>query len=94
MARSLRSWRSRVAGAVLALGLGSAQSMDQAGLEMKSLGTTENINSIVAETFKRAAEPLTADQNALAMKCWKDSVCETGHGDHRYAGDLQSCLGA
>src|SRR5438876_546509 len=70
-----------VAGAVLALGLGSAQAMDQAGLEMKSLGTTENINPIVAETFKRAAEPLTADQNALAMKCWKDSVCETGHGD-------------
>ena len=48
---------------------------------MKSLGTTENIDPVVAESFKRAAAGLTPEQRELAMKCWKDSVCETGHGD-------------
>ena len=24
--------------------------------------------------------PLTKEQRDLALKCWKDSVCETGHG--------------
>ena len=70
-----------IAGAVMALAGLSAQAMTQQELEMKSLGTNDNINPIVAETFKRAAAGLTADQQALAMKCWKDSVCETGQGD-------------
>src|SRR5664279_724811 len=72
---------SGIAGAVLALGGFSAQAMTQQDLEMKSLGTTDNINPIVAETFKRSAAGLSADQAALALKCWKDSVCDTGHGD-------------
>ena len=72
---------SGVAGAVLALAAAaSAQAATPEELEMKSLGTIE-VNPIVAESFTRFAKGLTADQRELAMKCWKDSVCETGHGD-------------
>jgi ABC-type sugar transport system substrate-binding protein len=72
---------SGIAGAVLALAAGaSAQAATAEELEMKSLGTTE-VNPIVAESFGRFAKGLTKEQRDLAMKCWKDSVCETGHGD-------------
>ena len=81
MSRTQKWVLSGIAGAVLALGGFSAQAMTQQDLEMKSLGTTDNINPIVAETFKRSAAGLSADQAALALKCWKDSVCDTGHGD-------------
>ena len=70
-----------LAAALFAFAPASSQAATQSELEMKSLGTTDNINPIVAETFKRAAMDLSADQQALAMKCWKDSVCDTGHGD-------------
>ena len=79
-----RTWKwaaSGIAGAALAVAAVSVQAATQEELEMKSLGTTENINPVVAESFKRAAAGLTAEQRELAMKCWKDSVCETGHGD-------------
>lgn len=79
-----KAWKwaaAGVAGAVLALSAGVSLAATQEELEMKSLGTTENINPIVAESFKRAAAGLTAEQRTLALKCWKDSVCETGHGD-------------
>ena len=72
---------SGVAAVMLSLTGASAQAATAEELEMKSLGTTENINPVVAESFKRAAAGLTADQRELALKCWKDSVCETGHGD-------------
>ena len=62
------------------LAAASAQAATSDELLMKSLGTTENINAVVAESFKRAAAGLTPEQRELAMKCWKDSVCETGHG--------------
>ena len=60
----------------------SAPSMarDVNALLMKSLGQSDNINPIVAETFKLVGQDLTPDQRELALKCWKDSVCETGHG--------------
>lgn len=54
---------------------------DASALLMKSLGQNDNINPVVAETFKLVAQDLTPEQRALALKCWKDSVCETGHGD-------------
>ena len=46
----------------------------------KALGTTENVEPVLTEAFEHAAMPLTAEQRELALKCWKDSVCETGHG--------------
>jgi ribose transport system substrate-binding protein len=82
MKKASMSWvLSGVAGAVMALSAAAAQAATQQELEMKALGTTENINPIVAETMKRAAAGLTPEQRALALQCWKDSVCETGHGD-------------
>jgi ABC-type sugar transport system substrate-binding protein len=49
-------------------------------LMKKALGTTENVSPVLVEAFDHAAMPLTAEQRELALKCWKDSVCETGHG--------------
>jgi ribose transport system substrate-binding protein len=70
-----------VAGAAL-LGLGSAPSLarDVNQLMMKSVGTTDNVSPVIVEAIKRAAIDLTPEQRALALKCWKDNVCETGHG--------------
>lgn len=61
----------------------SAPSMarDVNALLMKSLGQSDNINPIVAETFRLVATDLTPEQRDLALKCWKDSACETGHGE-------------
>ncbi len=47
---------------------------------MKSLGGTENVGPVVAESFRRFAEGLTPEQRDLALQCWKDSICETGTG--------------
>jgi ribose transport system substrate-binding protein len=77
-----RAWAAPcVAAALLALTAGSSQAATAEELMMKSLGTTENINPVVAESFKRFAVGLTPEQRQLALKCWKESVCETGHGD-------------
>jgi ribose transport system substrate-binding protein len=46
----------------------------------RALGTTENVGPVITEAFKRAAMPLTPEQRELALKCWTDSVCETGQG--------------
>lgn len=58
-----------------------AQAGDVDALMIKALGTTDNIGPVLAESFRRSALDLTAEQRALALQCWKDSVCETGHGD-------------
>jgi ABC-type sugar transport system substrate-binding protein len=80
--KTLRRWAlPGIAAAALAAGLGSAQAGDANALMMKGLGTTDNIGPVVAEAFKHAAIDLTPEQRELALKCWKDNVCETGHGD-------------
>ena len=81
MSRTLKWGAAGVAAAFMAMAGASAQAATADELLMKSLGTTENIGPIVAESFKRAAAGLTAEQRELALKCWKDSVCETGQGD-------------
>lgn len=60
----------------------AAQSADAGAdaLMMKALGTTEGINPVVKETFERAARSLTPEEQELALKCWRDLVCETGRG--------------
>lgn len=82
MSGKWRAWAAPcMAAALLALTAGSSQAATAEELMMKSLGTTENINPVVAESFKRFAAGLTPEQRELALKCWKESVCETGHGD-------------
>jgi ribose transport system substrate-binding protein len=49
-------------------------------LMKKALGTTEGVNPVLVESFEHAAMTLTPEQQELALKCWKDSVCETGQG--------------
>lgn len=65
---------------VAMLGFTPAQAATPEELLMKSLGTTENINPVVAESFRRFAAGITPEQRTLAMQCWKDSQCETGTG--------------
>jgi len=85
MNRVSTTWRTwampGLAAACLAFSAGASFAATAEELEMKAMGTTENINPVVAESFKRFAAGLTPEQRELAMKCWKDSVCETGHGD-------------
>jgi ribose transport system substrate-binding protein len=62
-------------------GAGAAGAAESAAdLMKKALGTSEGVNPVLVESFNRAAMPLTADQRALALKCWTDSVCDTGTG--------------
>lgn len=77
-------FKTMVAAMMVATGVfapGMASAADTAADLMKhALGTSENVGPVIEETFKRAAMPLTDEQRALALKCWTDSVCETGHG--------------
>jgi hypothetical protein len=41
------------------------------------LGTT-NADPVIAETFRRAAMPVTPELRAKALECWKNNSCETG----------------
>ena len=59
----------------------SSAKADVTDLMLKALGTSDNINPIVTEAFQQAAKELTAAERELALKCWKDNVCETGRGD-------------
>lgn len=78
--------RLKLLSAALAMTAGLAvsgvASADEAAMALmkKSLGTTEGVNPVLVEAIEHAAMPLTAEQRELALKCWKDSVCETGHG--------------
>ena len=71
---------SRRAAALFAFAAAPTQARDVNQLMMKSVGTTENVSPVIVEAIKRAAVDLTPEQRALALKCWKDNVCETGHG--------------
>lgn len=59
----------------------SSSKADVTELMLKALGTSDNIGPIVTETFNQAAKELSAADRELALKCWKDNVCETGRGD-------------
>jgi ribose transport system substrate-binding protein len=77
-----RLWAVPIAAAVLsAFAAVPSQARDVNELMMKSVGTADNVSPVIVEAIKRAAVDLTSEQRALALKCWKDSVCETGHGN-------------
>ncbi len=69
-----------LAAACVALTPAASQAADVNGLMTKALGTTDDAGPVITEAFRRAAMDLTPEQRALALKCWKASQCETGHG--------------
>jgi ABC-type sugar transport system substrate-binding protein len=69
-----------LAAVCLTLAPAASQATDVNNLMMKALGTTDDAGPVIAESFRRAAMDLTPEQRALALKCWKASTCETGHG--------------
>ena len=58
-----------------------SQARDVNEMMTRTLGTTEGVDPITADAFKRMAADLTPAQRELALKCWKDSICDTGQGD-------------
>src|SRR4029077_790158 len=44
------------------------------------VGATENVSPVIVEAIRHAAMDLTPEQRKLAIECWKNNVCETGHG--------------
>ena len=79
--RKARLWlATALAGACLVLAPAASEAGDVNNLMTKALGTTDDPGPVIAKSFRRAAMDLTLEQRALALKCWKASVCETGHG--------------
>jgi len=46
----------------------------------KSVGTTEGIPQIALAAIYRGGLPVDAERQALAVKCWKEKICDTGTG--------------
>ena len=77
-----RFWALPIAAAALsAMVAAPSHARDANGLMMKAVGTTENVSPIIVEAIKRAAVDLTPEQRKLALECWRNNVCETGHGN-------------
>jgi ribose transport system substrate-binding protein len=58
---------------------GESYDVDPAVLT-KAVGTSEGVPKIALAAFKRAAMPVDQARIDLAVKCWKDKICETGTG--------------
>ncbi len=46
----------------------------------KAVGTTEGVPEIALAAFYRASLPVDEAHMELAVKCWKDKICDTGTG--------------
>src|SRR5512142_479685 len=46
----------------------------------KAVGTTEGVPQIAQAAFYRAGLPVSPAMQALAIKCFKELVCDTGTG--------------
>jgi ABC-type sugar transport system substrate-binding protein len=78
----IRRWALPLVAAGLCSVMGvAAQARDVNELMLKSVGTTENVSPVIVEAIKHAAMDLTPEQRKLALECWKNNVCETGHGN-------------
>ena len=76
-----RFWAVPVLAAALsAFAIAPSQARDANALLMKAVGTTEGVSPVIVEAIKHAAIDLTPEQRKLALECWKNNVCETGHG--------------
>ena len=79
--KGMRYWAVPiVAAAMFALAPAPSHARDAKELLLKSVGTTENVSPVIVEAIKHAAMDLTPEQRKLAHECWKNNVCETGHG--------------
>jgi ABC-type sugar transport system substrate-binding protein len=58
---------------------GEQYDVDPAVLK-KAVGTTEGVPKIALAAFHRAALPVDQKMMDLAVKCWKDKICDTGTG--------------
>ena len=65
---------------LFAFAIAPAHARDANELMMKAVGTTKNVSPVIIEAIKHAAVDLTPEQHSLALECWKNNVCETGHG--------------
>lgn len=84
MKRSILKTLTAMAGVAvgaLALMVSTPSSASETDLMMKALGKSDNIGPIVTEAFKQAAKELSPADRELALKCWKENVCETGRGN-------------
>ena len=79
--KRMRYWAVPIVAAAMFALAPAAQARDAKELMLKSVGTTENVSPVIAEAIKHAAMDLTPDQRKLAIQCWKNNVCETGHGN-------------
>jgi hypothetical protein len=70
-----------IAAAALLAWNAPSNARDSNELLLKSVGTTENVSPVIVEAIKHAAIDLTPEQRKLALECWKNNVCETGHGN-------------
>jgi ribose transport system substrate-binding protein len=79
--KSMRSWAGPIVAAAMLLSAGTASyARDANELMMKAVGRTDNVSPVIVEAIKHAAMDLTPEQRKLALECWKNNVCETGHG--------------
>ena len=60
-------------------GPSTAASADPAVLQ-KALGTSSNVDPIVAAALARATQNVDSTTLKQALACWKNNVCDTGHG--------------
>jgi ABC-type sugar transport system substrate-binding protein len=49
-------------------------------LLLKAFGTTKGIPQPILASVVRAGQPVTGKKLDLAIKCWKENVCDTGTG--------------
>lgn len=76
-----RSWAIPVVVAALSLMLaGPSSARDFDKLMIKAVGRTSDVSPIIVEAVKRAAINLTPAQRKLALECYHENSCDTGHG--------------
>ena len=56
---------------------GESYDVDAAVLK-KAVGTSDGVPKIALAAFHRAALPVDQKTMDLAVKCWKDKICDTG----------------
>ena len=79
--KRMRYWAVPIVAAAMFAWAPPTQARDAKELMLKSVGTTENVSPVIAEAIRHAAMDSTPDQRKLAIQCWKNNVCETGHGN-------------
>lgn len=52
----------------------------KADILTQAVGTTEGVPEVALAAFYRAGLPVSQEMQDLAVKCWKDKICETGTG--------------